>query len=825
MAYIQKDNYPSIKTPGVYPSGSIKELGLDNDDLEKLSLGTWNSIVKDNKIFKGITDALFMESLPIEGKSVQVGFEEPDELELNVIRYEKDANGDIISNTIELVESYRSISNIPEREWIGDGGNYWSQEKDNIRNFFFDTYKFYYAFNSPFVLESTNDTQNNGGQIEQDNNTNFATRTFKQDKIINRSATLAFIKPREPLDITSPLEFEPIDSAPFENLILEREKGISEYELIFPSVFQFKNPNNDNIFDLPTSNIPPLSAFFEMDISDQLAPQYFGGNIVSVGQTPELASIGGTEFEAEEYGNPVISQADLLLDDTVSNVTGSAMNVDEVKFIVRARTEEQNEFLYHDRLTSLKYYDTSYPVEVTLNLSFFDYPDFYNSIQNYYGSGLGDRGDFFLNMANSLPPTSINDQLSYFTYQVIQWGDEKVLLTDDQIEQTYFFSLYDQDEYPEPDSYIFKKWVTSHQSEVKEIGPNAINETSHVYNTPGVKSIKIVVYRYGRDKSILGQTYLVTRNIVINDGNLLSQDFSIFGGSDFNFLPLKSQIIRIQDVFFPTITANLVAERVDEYNTRLTADSLNDIEGFDLEKYIIDNSYENKRNIIINGSPAIQGGYGTTGAGESKNIEFITIRNDSYDGGFVVGDTYEIIWNIKNPEGRVISYPLQAIIGGLDEDSKYNNSVERIKKDDNFIEEDYLERASSRDFIDNFNKKLYGETPGQLDLSTTRVYKKPLDIYDFITNDKQSIVDNNFNINTLPINSSATDIFISNNDCIVDLNPQDIEYLSIQNKTGTADKAILIGDYKVNQPKDGKIQRQGVMETPLLEQNTDKQAF
>ena len=105
------------------------------------------------------------------------------------------------------------------------------------------------------------------------------------------------------------------------------------------------------------------------------------------------------------------------------------------------------------------------------------------------------------------------------------------------------------------------------------------------------------------------------------------------------------------------------------------------------------------------------------------------------------------------------------------------------------------------------------------------MYKKPLDIYDFITDDKQSIVDNNFNINTLPINSSATDIFISNNDCIVDLNPQDVEYLSIQNKTGTADKAILIGDYKVNQPKDGKIQRQGVMETPLLEQNTDKQAF
>jgi len=159
----------------------------------------------------------------------------------------------------------------------------------------------------------------------------------------------------------------------------------------------------------------------------------------------------------------------------------------------------------------------------------------------------------------------------------------------------------------------------------------------------------------------------------------------------------------------------------------------------------------------------------------------------------------------------------------LDDDSKYNNSVEKIKKDDNFIIEDYLERVSSREFINNFNKKLYGESPGQLDLSTTRMYKKPLDIYDFINADKLEWITQGSG--SLPINSSATDIFISNEDCIVDLNPQDIEYLSIQNKTGTADKAILIGDYKVNQPKDGKVQRQGVMQTPRIEENTDKQAF
>ena len=53
----------------------------------------------------------------------------------------------------------------------------------------------------------------------------------------------------------------------------------------------------------------------------------------------------------------------------------------------------------------------------------------------------------------------------------------------------------------------------------------------------------------------------------------------------------------------------------------------------------------------------------------------------------------------------------------------------------------------------------------------------------------------------------------------------DLDYLSIQNTRGNGDKAILIGDYKIDQPKDGAVQRQGVMETPLLDDIQDKQAF
>ena len=97
--------------------------------------------------------------------------------------------------------------------------------------------------------------------------------------------------------------------------------------------------------------------------------------------------------------------------------------------------------------------------------------------------------------------------------------------------------------------------------------------------------------------------------------------------------------------------------------------------------------------------------------------------------------------------------------------------------------------------------------------------------YLYRTNDKDKIVQDEFEITKLPINSSATDIFIDDDNCLIELVPQELEYLTIPNKVGTNAKAILIGDYKVNQPKDGAIQREGVMQTPLLEKNQDKQAF
>ena len=78
MAYNKKYNYPSLKKPGVYPDGSIKELGLDSDNLEKFSLGNWNSIVKNNrKFFTSNIDVMDMENGEILGRPIIISSFEP----------------------------------------------------------------------------------------------------------------------------------------------------------------------------------------------------------------------------------------------------------------------------------------------------------------------------------------------------------------------------------------------------------------------------------------------------------------------------------------------------------------------------------------------------------------------------------------------------------------------------------------------------------------------------------------------------------------------------------------------------------------------------
>jgi len=700
MEYEKKINYPSWKKPGTYPTTTRKELGLNNDDLEKFSLGNWNSIVSSKRIFSTGD----FNSYPNEkGRPVSISFGSPvlENYRFSRVKYNKDENGNIIRDSITEVDlfSVNSIDNIPQ---ISTGGEDEREEDQGdvyrqLRHF--EIWGHYYT-GADF-----------GAGVWEDD------RQFREEKELEFETTIAFIKPREPEEIEisgtgevenaediAPLVFE-FDEGGDMGLAFEREFSEQEeedftHELLWPRAFRFKSPTepigrreSEYYLLTPIVGVPQISdsGFWELNVLDYI-------------ERTVNEDTGNYEYKENlsNLGAPLFTY-NFFLDnrDIVENLIPPSE-----LFLVTTKTENGNEPLYYDMDESLQNYnDTSYPLKVTLNIELFNHPNFINEIEQtetpidqlFYLSQQSDinqiLGEFSL----------IGDiNKSYFTYQIIQWGDEKTLLTDEQIKNTYFFSMYDLEEYPGGDNYFLKKWLASQAKETKPIQ----QISNHVYNTPGVKSIKIIVYRYDKSRTFLVQTYLVTKNIVINDGALLSQDFAIFGGTDFNFLP--------------------------------------------------------------------------------------------------IGDN-------------------QAIIGGLDTDSNYNNSVSKIVKDDNFVQEDYLEKVSSKDYIKKFNNGLLGETPGQLDLSQTRVFTEPMDIYDFIGGDKLEWI--NQGSGSLPLNSLATDIFIRDDKCVVDLNPTNSEFLTIQNQMGTKEQGILIGDYKVNQPKDGRVQKQGVMQTPLLETDNDKQAF
>ena len=501
------------------------------------------------------------------------------------------------------------------------------------------------------------------------------------------------------------------------------------FELMFPAALNIKNPLNNtegkllglsnDIVNLGNPSNSRLVFFPENGL------RYSGNIATSLGLSSSLRdTLGISDDVAEDIsagffdsiGSPNF-KFNIIVDN--ANYIKNVLSLEPINFIVDLKpidsdeplNRSENDLLYYNK-KDLRYKETSYPIEVDFNISLFDYPNFNNNLTELepddvsiiYAAAFistGNAAETFLTdniLEFKLPDTC------YYKYRVVQWGDEKQQLSDNQLENTYLFNLYDREDYPNPNEFEFKKYLTEQSTKTIPIQ----EYSSHVYNTPGVKSIKIALYRYTKNGAFILQTYLITKNIAVNDGVLSAQDFSVFGGSDFTFLPISDN---------------------------------------------------------------------------------------------------------------------QAIIGGLDKESKYNDSISKIVKDDNFIQEDYLERISSKDYIEKLNSGVLGKRPGQLDLGQTRVFTQPKDIYDFITDDKQSIVNNNFVIDTLPVNSSATDIFIRDKKCVVDLNPANSEFLSIQNQVGLKEQGIIIGDYKINQPENSRVQKEGVMETPILETNNEKQAF
>ena len=170
---------------------------------------------------------------------------------------------------------------------------------------------------------------------------------------------------------------------------------------------------------------------------------------------------------------------------------------------------------------------------------------------------------------------------------------------------------------------------------------------------------------------------------------------------------------------------------------------------------------------------------------------------------------------------------LEPIIGNIDKRSEYVRSIEKIKNNDLFEASDYLEKLYTDDFLPKVNDDLYGKYAGNIDLGITRVFKKPYNIFDFIGGDALEIINNNFEYpqDSLPLDSSATEILIDNGDCVVELNPSNQNNAQIENTALSDEKGVLMGDYRLVKNPEQEIRRDDSMAIPKINTQKKRQAF
>ena len=108
-----------------------------------------------------------------------------------------------------------------------------------------------------------------------------------------------------------------------------------------------------------------------------------------------------------------------------------------------------------------------------------------------------------------------------------------------------------------------------------------------------------------------------------------------------------------------------------------------------------------------------------------------------------------------------------------------------------------------------------------------RVFKKPYNIFDFIGGDVLEIIDNNFEYpqDSLPLNSSATEILISDEDCVINLDPSNQTSDQIENNGISDEKGVLMGDFRLVKNPNQKIRKEDSMQLPKVNTQKKRQAF
>ena len=261
---------------------------------------------------------------------------------------------------------------------------------------------------------------------------------------------------------------------------------------------------------------------------------------------------------------------------------------------------------------------------------------------------------------------------------------------------------------------------------------------------------------------------------------------------------------------------------------------------FDLD-LSLSGDYHNFTSLYLNNVKEIQNIYNTPGLKTIKII-MVTFDKDTNQLGrwkliksrFYLDipiNQYPDFGEIGGSDYTTIPWPYTtAVIGGVDNNSKYKQSVQNTLSSGKIGNTDVIDE---RFLINDLENSELGKSIKSMDLEQCRYFNKSYNIFTLLgidavqNNELISFDDYDGDINKFPMESSVGQIFISDNQdidlrqsCKLELNTGEISGKTIYDSSGNSNKGFLIGDYRIKKNRKGEpMKRDSFVKVPKKSSN------
>ncbi len=264
--------------------------------------------------------------------------------------------------------------------------------------------------------------------------------------------------------------------------------------------------------------------------------------------------------------------------------------------------------------------------------------------------------------------------------------------------------------------------------------------------------------------------------------------------------------------------------------------------------YIIKKIQQSADGTIVTDTPSLKNTYNTPGIKTIKIVVFSYDEETNQVGRWklikcrffldIPRSEFPDFGELGGEDYKIIPWPnTTAVIGGVNNKSKYKTSVQKAISSGNIGDTDIIDEKFLTQDLENDE---LGQSIDKMDLEQVRLFNKnysinsllqiessPFYTYDSVNADGTLYwdgIDNKF-----PMESSVGQIFINDNidlnlikSCQLELNTGNLSGKSIYDSSGNVNKGLIIGDYNVKKTEKGRsMRRDSFIKVPKKTSNRD----